>query len=66
MEYCEDPYEAVRDADAVLILTGWPEYRDLDWQRIKELMAAPNLVDGRNLLEGREPVDIGFVYKRRG
>jgi|Deesub1362A_J573_1020465.scaffolds.fasta_scaffold00470_4 UDPglucose 6-dehydrogenase len=66
VEYCEDFYEAVRDADAVLILTGWPEYRDLDWQRIKGLMAAPNLVDGRNLLEGREPVDIGFAYRGVG
>jgi len=66
VEYCEDPYEAVRDADAVLILTGWPEYRDLDWQRIKELMAAPNLVDGRNLLEGEQLVTMGFVYRGVG
>lgn len=66
VEYCEDPYEAVRDADAVLILTGWPEYRDLDWQRIKGLMAAPNLVDGRNLLEGQQLVTMGFAYQGIG
>jgi len=49
-----------------LILTGWPEYRDLDWQRIKELMAAPNLVDGRNLLEGQQLVTMGFAYRGVG
>ena len=38
LTYCQDPYEAVEDADALLILTEWPSFKDLDYGRIKALM----------------------------
>jgi UDPglucose 6-dehydrogenase len=47
--YCESPCSAATHADAVLILTQWQEYRQLDLPRLWEPMNLPLLVDGRNL-----------------
>ncbi len=62
LEYCEDPYEAVRHSDALLILTDWPCFRELDYGRIKMQMASPCIVDGRNLLDAGALRDLGFAY----
>jgi len=66
VEYREDPYEAVHHAEALLILTDWPEFRELDWVKIKEQMASPNLVDGKNLLEPRRMKELSFAYRGVG
>jgi UDPglucose 6-dehydrogenase len=47
----DDPYIAVKNAEAVVVLTEWPEFRALDWSRMAELMDAPRVVDTRNLLD---------------
>jgi UDPglucose 6-dehydrogenase len=62
VRYCRDPYETARDADALLILTEWEEFRQLDWKRIFEAMARPTVIDGRNLLDPRTMTDLGFEY----
>lgn len=62
VEYCGDPYEAVCGADALLILTDWSQFRELEWEKIKERMAAPNIVDGRNLLEPKLLGKLEFKY----
>jgi UDPglucose 6-dehydrogenase len=62
VDYRRDPYETARDADALLLLTEWNEFRKLDWERIYGLMARPLVVDGRNLLEPRAMKDLGFEY----
>src|SRR5689334_713170 len=49
-EFVEDPYEAARAADALLLLTEWKEYRELDWKRIYREMARPLVLDARNML----------------
>lgn len=46
-----DPYEAVTCADAVVVLTDWPEFRELDWGRIGQLMAGDTVIDTRNHLD---------------
>lgn len=46
-----DPYQAVTDADAAIVLTEWPEFRTLDWARISQLMAGDTVIDTRNLLD---------------
>ena len=61
-----DPYRAVRDATALLILTGWPQYRDLDYERIGREMQNRNLLDGCNLLEPAEMKRLGFRYEGVG
>ncbi len=47
----DDPYLTVKDVDAVVILTEWPEFRSLDWVRIAEAVRKPVVVDTRNLLD---------------
>ena len=59
---CREPYEVARDVDALLILTEWEEFRQLDWERIHGLMARPLVVDGRNLLEPKAMMERGFEY----
>jgi len=59
---CREPYEVARDADALLILTEWEEFRQLDWNRIRELMARPLVIDGRNLLNPGAMIERGFEY----
>lgn len=66
IEYYEDPYGAVHHAEALLILTDWPEFRELDYSKIKEQMASPNLVDGKNLLESGKIKKLGFIYQGMG
>ncbi len=62
--YCEDPYEAVAGAHAVVIMTDWKCFRELDYERIFERMEKPAfLFDGRNLLDPEALFRIGFhVY----
>ena len=50
VDFVEDPYQTARGADALLLLTEWKEYRDLDWQRIYGEMARPLILDARNML----------------
>ena len=64
--YCADPYETAKGAEALLILTEWPEYRALDWKRIRGLMMRPLVLDGRNLLETAKMSDLGFEYHSFG
>ena len=66
IEYFEDPYEAVRHANALVILTDWPEYRDLDYVKLGEQMTTPKLVDGRNMLDALRMRKLGFQYKGVG
>jgi UDPglucose 6-dehydrogenase len=60
--YKRDPYEVAREADALLILTEWEEFRQLDWKRVASLMARPLVIDGRNLLNPAEMKALGFEY----
>lgn len=62
LSYSESPYFAVAGAEAVLILTDWKEYKDLDWSKIRSLMDLPLIVDGRNLLDPDEMLKAGFEY----
>jgi UDPglucose 6-dehydrogenase len=62
IRYSHDPYEVVRDADALLILTEWEEFRQLEWERIYGLMARSLVIDGRNLLEPATMNELGFEY----
>jgi UDPglucose 6-dehydrogenase len=60
--YCETAYEAAVGAHALLILTEWPEYRELDWNCMRGAMALPLIVDGRNLLDPARIRAAGFEY----
>lgn len=60
--YCADAYEAAQGADAILIVTEWDEFRDLDWRRLKSLVERPLIVDGRNMFHPSEVTRHGFQY----
>lgn len=64
VEYEEDPYKAAEKAHALAIMTEWPRYRDLDYQRIFESMLKPAFVfDGRRILDHEKLYEMGFnVY----
>lgn len=66
IQYCEDPYQAVTGAEALLILTDWPEFKKLDYSKVKERMASPNLVDGKNMLEPAALNRLNFNYRGIG
>jgi UDPglucose 6-dehydrogenase len=59
---CQDPYQAARDAEALVICTEWQEFRHLDLPRLREEMARPLVVDGRNLFEPARMAELGFEY----
>ena len=66
IEYAKSAYEAAKDAEALLIATEWDEFRKLDWDKIRDAMARPLIVDGRNLLSPQEMKDRGFEYRSFG
>lgn len=61
-----DPYDCVSGADAVAVVTEWPEYVRLDWDRALPLMRQPVLVDGRNCLDPAAMARLGFRYHAVG
>jgi UDPglucose 6-dehydrogenase len=62
VNFVNDAYAAARGADALLLLTEWPEYRNLDWKRICREMARPLVIDARNMLSPAEMKALGFEY----
>ncbi|MAG91756.1 UDP-glucose 6-dehydrogenase [Candidatus Woesearchaeota archaeon] len=62
IEYCSNPYDAAKDADALIILTEWNEFKELDLNRIKSLMKHNLIVDGRNIYNPEDVKKSGFSY----
>ncbi len=66
LTYVADAIEAARDADAVLILTEWKEFAEIDLERLAEVMRFPIVIDGRNLFRPEEMKARGFTYVSMG
>jgi len=66
ISYVSSAYEAARGADALLLLTEWPEFKDLDMAEIRRTMRLPMLLDGRNLFDPSELRRLGFTYYGMG
>ena len=62
IEYCKDSYEAAQGADALIILTEWNEFKELDFKKIKSLMSHYLIVDGRNIYNPEDMKKEGFRY----
>ena len=62
VQFATSAYEAAQDAEALLIATEWEQFRALDWERVREAMARPLILDGRNLLSPAEMKARGFEY----
>lgn len=66
VEFFDDPYETLRGTDALLLVTEWKDYLDLDFVKIKRIMRTPIIVDGRNYFNKDKLVDLGFIYEGIG
>jgi UDPglucose 6-dehydrogenase len=62
MKYADDPYQAAKDADALLILTDWKEFAAIDLARLNRELRFPIVIDGRNLYKPQEMQSHGFTY----
>lgn len=62
MRYVSDPYEAAQDADALVLLTDWSDFRHLDLDRLRYTLRYPIIIDGRNLYDPELMAERGFTY----
>ncbi len=62
IKYCKSALDCAREADAVVVVTEWAEFRQLDLKTLAGAMAAPVLIDGRNIFNPDEAVAAGFDY----
>lgn len=62
VRYASDMYEAALDADAVLLVTEWKQFRLPSWAVVKKTMRTPLVIDGRNIYDGRELAEQGIEY----
>jgi UDPglucose 6-dehydrogenase len=60
--YCRTPLEATEGAHALLLITEWEEFQKLDWAKVREAMANPIVVDGRNMFDPQSLRGMGFEY----
>ena len=60
--YCENPYEAAEGASALILVTEWNEFRFLNLEKIKDVMASPVIFDGRNMYDPFRMRRLGFDY----
>jgi UDPglucose 6-dehydrogenase len=66
VEFVDSPADALRDADAGVVVTEWPELRDLPWRELRATMRTPLLIDGRNHLDADAMRAAGFAYEGMG
>jgi UDPglucose 6-dehydrogenase len=62
VDFASDEYDAIRDADALVIVTEWNQFRALDMKRVKELLRSPKIADLRNIYEPADMRELGFEY----
>lgn len=66
IEYCDGPYSCAEGADALVIVTEWEQFRALDLDRLKRVMARPVMIDLRNVYRPEEMARRGFIYDSVG
>lgn len=62
IEYAKDEYDAIKDADVLVILTEWNQFRALDMEKVKALLRSPRIADLRNVYEPDDMRELGFEY----
>lgn len=65
-EYFDSAYQAATGVNALVIATEWPEFRELDYERIRESMTNPVIIDVRNILDAQLLMNLGFTYESIG
>ena len=62
VQFFQNPYQTIRDCDALIVATEWNEFRNLDMRAVKILLKKPIIVDGRNIYDPTEMKELGFKY----
>ncbi len=62
IDYAQTPIDAIEGADAIILVTEWKELIDLDWEGVKLKLNKPIIFDGRNALDRKRLVDLGYTY----
>lgn len=65
-EFCADPYAVAKDSDALVLITDWPEFKNLDFDLIRSSMKKPVLIDAKNMLNSEQLIAKGFIYSGVG
>jgi UDPglucose 6-dehydrogenase len=66
VKFCKNPYEAAQGAEAILVLTDWNEFKQVDFQKLRSSVKQPILIDGRNMYDSQEMAEKGFSYHGMG
>jgi UDPglucose 6-dehydrogenase len=66
VEMQSDAYAVAQDADALILVTEWNEFKNLDLERLRTLMKQPVMIDGRNIYDPEVPRSLGFQYRAMG
>ena len=66
VRFCETPQQVAEEADALIVATEWKQFKMLDWELMRDLMARPLIFDGRNVLNRSEMEALGFEYHGTG
>jgi UDPglucose 6-dehydrogenase len=66
VKYCETAYGVAEGVDALIVATGWPEFRTLDFAKIRHLVKRPIIIDTKNLLDSSRMRAMGFQYMGLG
>src|SRR5947209_2392546 len=66
VNFCDSAYEVAQDADALVMVTEWNEFKSLNMPQIHSAMRRPVLIDGRNIYEATEMNQLGFIYRGMG
>jgi UDPglucose 6-dehydrogenase len=66
VEICDDVYEMAAGCDALVVVTEWNEFKQLDLTKLKELLKSPVIYDGRNIYDPAVMKDLGFAYRAIG
>jgi len=62
IKYVTDPYEALENSDALILMTEWNEFRNPDYEKIKTSLKHPVVFDGRNVYDVKKMKELGFDY----
>ena len=63
---CDSPEQAIENADCMLLITEWDEFKQMPLDKIKGLMRQPLVIDGRNVFDPEEMEKLGFIYRSVG
>ncbi len=64
--FCKDPYEVAEGVDCLVVMTEWNEFKEIDLSLVKDKMANPIIIDGRNIYDPAKMKELGFVYQGIG